>query len=243
MNRTSLALALVIASLAAGASAQHEEIRQTGFHPEKLYQFSDLDHVNLFNGNLIITIPMGESYPLGGGSSYTLMLAYNSSIWRYLEVTPRNPTHSLPCCQPWAIPTQYSNAGLGWTVSLGRFVSEVDSGNNVAHDLFETPDGARHQILNAAPSLSSTFSNDGSFLRFHSSTTTLHTPDGATRAFWPDGSLRRMTDAFGNYVDVQEETDSGGNVADWHITDSAGRSHYVYFKAFNGDSIPGVIGS
>ena len=58
----------------------HEEIRQTGFHPEKLYQFSDLDHVNMFNGNLIITLPMGETYPLGGGSSSDNILVHNSFI-------------------------------------------------------------------------------------------------------------------------------------------------------------------
>jgi YD repeat-containing protein len=229
--RRELCAALLSLAIVPSALAQHSENFERGFAPGKAYHFSDFDHVNLFNGNLTVTIPIGDSYPLGGGSSYALTLVYNSQIWEFNEVTPISPDNP-PCCEPWAFPNRRSNAGLGWMLSLGRYMPIYDPSNQLEAYAFESPDGADHRLnQQIGPDAEST---DGSYLRWHPSTQTLDSPDGSQRTFWGDGYLRRMTDAFGNHVDVQELFYPDGSLASWHITDNVGRSHWVYFKIFGG---------
>jgi len=50
-SRLLLALALTLGSFAAFASSE-DPIMARGFSPETMYQFGNLDSVNLFNGNL-----------------------------------------------------------------------------------------------------------------------------------------------------------------------------------------------
>jgi RHS repeat-associated protein len=236
MKRHALATAVVFL-FASAALAQIPANFERGFVPEKLYHFNDVDHVNMFNGNLVLTIPIGTSYPLGGGSSYSLTLTYNSSVWEFLEVTPNLPGNQS-CCQPWAYPTHRSNAGLGWTLSMGRFFDQFDSETSSTKPVYESPDGSDHEIEGVVRSV------DGSYLRGHPVDQSIDFPDGSTATFYRStglkpvngyGWLQRKTDAFGNYVDVAQEFNAaGGMLSAWHITDSAGRSHYVYFKPFAG---------
>jgi hypothetical protein len=46
--------------------AQQHPSHERGFDPEKVYQLGDLDSVNLLNGNVAITLPLGLSFPVGG---------------------------------------------------------------------------------------------------------------------------------------------------------------------------------
>jgi hypothetical protein len=142
------------------------------------------------------------------------------------------------CCQPWAYPTHRSNAGLGWTLSMGRFFDQFDSATSETKPVYESPDGSDHEIGDLARSV------DGSYLRGHPVDQSIDFPDGSTATFYRStglkpvngyGWLQRKTDAFGNYVDVAQEFSApGGMLSAWHITDSMGRSHYVYFKQFAG---------
>jgi len=50
------------------ASAEHPNHAQ-GFRPENTYELGAIENVNLFNGNLTLTIPIGPSYPVGPGLS------------------------------------------------------------------------------------------------------------------------------------------------------------------------------
>lgn len=98
-----------------------------GFDPTKRYDSSDVDHVNLFNGNLTLGLPLGRSYPLDGGFSVSLGLIYNSSLWDFetwgddeiswpVGQQPENGCAAYT--QAW--PSWLFNAGLGWQASLGR---------------------------------------------------------------------------------------------------------------------------
>ena len=75
-------LALLMASAAVAQEQIHPNLEQ-GVAPNKLYQFGNLDTVNLFNGNLMIHLPIGASYPVGPGFGYQLVLTYNSKVWDY----------------------------------------------------------------------------------------------------------------------------------------------------------------
>src|SRR5437870_7042883 len=76
-------LLLVLSLLALPVFAQKGEIDELGFKAEKVYDFTNIDSVNLFNGNLNISIPIGKRYKVGGALSYQLSLIFNGKIWDY----------------------------------------------------------------------------------------------------------------------------------------------------------------
>ncbi|HEY2322123.1 MAG TPA: hypothetical protein VGJ82_04580, partial [Thermoanaerobaculia bacterium] len=82
-----------------------------GFDPEKVYQIGDIDHVNLFNGNLIIDIPIGPTYTVGGNLKYGFHLVYNGNPWDYMAVDPEHVE---------AMPSRFDNVAVGWRLSLGE---------------------------------------------------------------------------------------------------------------------------
>ncbi|HMB53369.1 MAG TPA: hypothetical protein VKU40_08635, partial [Thermoanaerobaculia bacterium] len=81
------ALALLATSLltAFPAVAQQNPDTAGGFEAGKVYQFGELDSVNLFNGNVTVVLPIGGSYPVNGNLGYGLTLSYNSNLWRHLD--------------------------------------------------------------------------------------------------------------------------------------------------------------
>ncbi|HEV7485035.1 MAG TPA: RHS repeat-associated core domain-containing protein [Thermoanaerobaculia bacterium] len=97
----------------------------------------DYDSVNLFNGNLTVNLPLGPTFTPGGNLSYSFHLVYNGNAWAIVGDTP-----------PEAIPNRFSNAGLGWKVTLGELVaprdpaaSDVSSGGNW---VYIASDGSEH---------------------------------------------------------------------------------------------------
>jgi RHS repeat-associated protein len=75
--------------MAGRAAAQNQHPNQArGFNANGVYSAGDVDHVNLFNGNLTTTIPVGQPYPVNGQLSYSFTLVYNSNPWSPREVCP-----------------------------------------------------------------------------------------------------------------------------------------------------------
>lgn len=184
---------------------------ERGFHPEKLYQFGDLDHVNLFNGNLSVNLPIGERYPVGGGLAYGVSLAYNSKIY---DFKLHRIAHSGPGGGPgsWENQTEtepnlLSNAGVGWFLSVGgRLLSPDDVENNSGGPLingtrdvpanwaYVSPDGAEHVFYSRLtvypttnPQDTALYTRDGSYLRMRSISRDVKEID------FPDGRAYRFT--------------------------------------------------
>src|SRR5258708_26874965 len=107
-HRATLILLSAGIFLAASVSAQQFPSLERGFAPNKYFSFGDIDSINSFNGNLTLQIPLGPSYPVNGGFSYRLTLAYNSKVWDYEEISSLVLT----------VPNRDSNAGMGWTLTL-----------------------------------------------------------------------------------------------------------------------------
>ena len=112
-------LLLVLSLLALPAFAQKGEIDELGFKAEKVYDFTNIDSVNLFNGNLNISIPIGKRYKVGGALSYQLSLIFNGKIWDY-ETWTEYDGNGNPQERGRSYPNLRSNAGLGWRVVLAR---------------------------------------------------------------------------------------------------------------------------
>lgn len=53
-----------------------------GVQPQGSYSVSDIDNINLRNGNVSISIPLASLPPMAGGKlSWTLRAVYNSKLW------------------------------------------------------------------------------------------------------------------------------------------------------------------
>jgi RHS repeat-associated protein len=85
MNRkTSFAVlaVAVLAAIAAGSLyAEESVVLARGFKPNAVFQFNEFDSVNTFNGNLVLTVPLGPAYKSNGTLAYQFSLNYNSHVW------------------------------------------------------------------------------------------------------------------------------------------------------------------
>ena len=73
---------LCIQMLAWGQSPRSSARPDRGTRPNGAYSVSDLENINLTNGNLSLSIPLAGMPPIAGGKlSPALGLTYNSKIW------------------------------------------------------------------------------------------------------------------------------------------------------------------
>jgi YD repeat-containing protein len=238
MRRTLIA-AVVLLFLSLSAAAAEKELReQRGFAPNNVYQVGDLDSVNVSNGNVIVRIPIGQEYSVGPTLKYQFVLTYNSKVWDYRYTEPgTEPVKRFP------MPERQSNAGLGWTLSLGRLV--IVRNTNSHQDeawTYVAPDGAEFQFHNPTtandPPILYAFS--GQYLRLHrlGSIFRIDFPNGEVHTFSQDGELVEMRDPFGNWVAIGHSAD--GNVLT--VSDGYGpptskvRTHSITFAS--GPSYP-----
>src|SRR5215210_2089406 len=72
---------LVTAVPVAFAQTEGDPGSERGFKPEMVYDFNGFDNVNLSNGNLMATIPLGPPYPVSETLSYSFALRYTGNLW------------------------------------------------------------------------------------------------------------------------------------------------------------------
>ncbi|MDP9121058.1 MAG: polymorphic toxin type 33 domain-containing protein [Acidobacteriota bacterium] len=81
--RISLRVFLLLGAVAARLAADVHPNGQAGVAIDAALHVGDIDNINLWNGALTLTIPLGPSYPAGGALSYRLMVASISNPWDY----------------------------------------------------------------------------------------------------------------------------------------------------------------
>lgn len=231
MKRCTWAL---LAALLAVPCADAEQLpsRARGMSADSVYQIGDLDNVNLFSGNLTIAIPIGQSYSVSPQLSYRLALAYNSSVWDFDDelscLDQNNKRHYFN----FPYPTPSSNAGVGWSLHLGRLYERNDAIYNRHNPnwLYVAPDGSQHNLYeelhpNEETTAGVRYSNNGTYLRLDArdlSQVKIESPDGLVRTFSRADGRYRLTqtaDRFGNWMQISYVGST------WEITDSHGRSH------------------
>jgi RHS repeat-associated protein len=235
-----VATLLFLALPALPAAAEQQPSRARGMSADSVYQIGDLDTINHFNGNLTIAIPIGQAYPVSPQLSYRLTLAYNSSVWDYEDLLDCPGDKNQPQLYNFPYPTPHSNAGVGWSLHLGRLFAPNDAVYNKHNPnwLYVAPDGSQHNFYEELHPREATtagvfYSNDGTYLRLDVrdlSLVTVEAPDGLVRTFSrADGRYRliKAADRFGNWMEIAYDSST------WEITDSHGRSHLL---TLNGDS-------
>src|SRR5882757_2286286 len=115
--------------------AQEERSPNKGFQAGNSYSISDVENVNLQNGDLLLNIPLASLTP-GRGTSpgYTVALHYNSKLWdSHLEQKSNgNPDQSGN--------TRYTKEllefadGGGWTMNSNGYELNVINRMNLEED-------------------------------------------------------------------------------------------------------------
>jgi len=227
--RSLLLVAFVALVAPHAALSQIHPNHAQGFEPQRAFEVGDLENVNLFNGNLTLTLPIGQRYPVGGDFSYGLTLTYNGNVWEWEEDSLLGANGYEYFLE--AIPMKRSNAGLGWELHLGRINPPRSQYSNSSNWVYESPDGALHELF---PNLHSdgtqtagyVYTQDGTYLRFDTSFRKLEHPDGSIQWFDTSGRLYAMEDRYGNSFGVSYPS----NPTRWVITDDHNRTQTVYFK-------------
>ena len=245
MSRRGIFLLLFLAlALAGPARADVHPNTAPGFPAEQSFHVGDVDSVNLFNGGLTLTIPIGDSYPVDGGFSYRLKLVYNSNPWLFKTIHYLIPPDFHEVTRRQASPTPCSNAGLGWRVSLGRLNPpcqvvdpDVPTPN---HPIYQDENGTDHVFYNvlhtgdaedALPAgvADVEYTRDGSYLRlkvYSAGYSEVEFPDGSVRRFDAStGMPTSIRDPFGNSLSISYATAN-----QWVLTDSQGRVQRIYFR-------------
>ncbi len=141
MRKRNLLPLLLLTTLALSARAQVSENLARGFEPEKVYQVGDVDNVNVFNGNLIVDIPIGPTFPVGGQLKYGFHLVYNGNPWDF-EVINQMAR---------AMPSRFNNVAIGWQLTMGELVGPNDTLSTSLEEngnwLYAGPDGSEHPFF------------------------------------------------------------------------------------------------
>lgn len=240
-----LLVLLVLTASASGAATDPNNARGFG---DQVYQMGQLDSINVFNGNLTVRLPIGMRYAVGPMLSYQLILTHNSKVWDY-EFVDLTGDPLYPGYKRRAIPERYSNAGLGWTLSLGRLAPPMAATHSTpGHGwIYIAPDGGEHEFASKLrendPAPTGTdrafsYTTDGSYLRLRrypsdiSQQQThfeLEFPSGEKHTFDWTGRLTKMQDRYVNNVIITYPIEN--NVPVWTITDTNGRTQKVIFKS------------
>ena len=195
-----LILAILSLALSAPTLGQTPPERERGFKADLLYQLQDFDSVNLFNGNLNLSIPLA-AYPVSADVSYAFALRYAGNVWENHERCHQR-LQSDQCSAVWRL--QRDNAGVGWRFSFGELqdlrTSFYGAGTGTGWQ-YVSPDGGEHNFYPTLhePACSSTittdcdsvttdvwYTRDGTYLR-------LKKVDGAMVVEFPDGQRHRFT--------------------------------------------------
>ena len=224
-RRLYLALFALLILGALPAVAQKDPTSELGFHPERLYHFTEVDSVNANNGNLVVALPVGLSYTLSPTLSYQFNLVYNSKVWDYETWEDDGVIYRE------ARPSWRSDAGLGWIFSMGRLLPPTDP-TTLPPPYKTGPPGTYEWIYEGPSGDEHNFGSDQVALRLvrESPTSTIYrvfSIDGVTRKFdcvFGRCYLQEISDSFGNWVRIDTS-----DLSQWIVTDSADRTHTIRF--------------
>jgi YD repeat-containing protein len=202
-----IAALLFVLSLAAPALfAEQDRTQLKGFTPEGVFQFLGLDNVNIFSGNLVLTVPLGQEYAVGGGLTYRFQFVCNGNLWDSEVTDDPECHHAVPgyrdgCIPVDALADRRANAGLGCIVTLGRLFppQHVTTSEASAKWTYEAPDGSDHHFEATLYADSTTaddgvdveYTRDGTYLRMRRISDTervIEFPDGTVHRFEPSGT-------------------------------------------------------
>lgn len=216
---------------------------KSGFEPFGSYSANGPDVVNLYNGNLVVTIPLLE-IPGRAGQKFTIQASYNLKQW-WLKPIGVNELAVWPMEEY----EERSPGGdrMGWIIRAVPDVPQADmevqvglrNGQEWYRRIWNItmPDGSRHRAHNTTtdmynPSLAGQANTyrtvDGSYLFLDHSTLFLYDRSGTQMDIW----AKKTTDTNGNYV-TRQTTDVNTVWQDTTYVDTV--SHAIRVRHYKGD--------
>ncbi len=239
-----IALAALILALAVPAVAQKGPDLELGFQPGKLYDYSEIDSVNLFNGNLMLTVPIGPRKQVSKTLSYQMQVIYNGKVWDHEAVEGCVPAPwGVPYCTE-SLPNRRSNAGLGWRLTFGRLLPPSDptiiprTTSTREAFVYESAAGDEHGFYGTEDVM---VSMDASALRLvkvpasPKASYDVEFPSGERHRFeWERNAyrLKKISDRFGSWVTFTYEYDEANDdrrVLKQTILDSTATEHVIHY--------------
>jgi hypothetical protein len=232
-----ISLAFPLTASASVAAQSHPNLSR-GSGEDKAVDATRWDEINLFNGNLSLTIPLGQWYPLTDGFGYQLLLHYNSNVWDYNQRSSNIISAS---------PVKYANSGFGWDLSMGRLIDPFAPNNQLRTWVYLEPDGTPRPLYHTLHADvyeaedNVYYTRDGSYYRLSQSgpACLLEAPDGVVRTFeLADGEWRlvKIADRFNNSLAISYSTLNA-----WTLTDNHGRTQVIHFKSDPTGAYPALV--
>ncbi len=113
--------ALAMSPLVSGQTIPQPKETLPGFKADQVYDSGGVDHVNIYNGDPQVVIPIGPEYPLGPERTWQLKAHYSAKLWHV--ATSNTCGFDVECVGKLTRRAQingYPTLGAGWTLSLGH---------------------------------------------------------------------------------------------------------------------------
>lgn len=167
MKRILLLLLLLLALPL--AAREDDPALARGFQPGAVFNTNDIDSINAFNGNLLITVPVGPEFQTSGALRYRFTAHYESNIWEHREIQgittgdAGGVEYGQPRTYRWwdhnfiprgegddtrgseTYPT-LSNAGFGWWFGVTGRLSVIRDESGNLRPAYRTLDGVWHSL-------------------------------------------------------------------------------------------------
>lgn len=183
-----------------------------GFLPHQPFlSDGEIEAINTVNGNVNLSIPLGQVYTVGPLLRYQLRVTHNSDAWSHATVACSSPNCPLIPTTLIALPQRANNAGIGWELHFGQLyppqkpqgLDPLDrqtwpnnadpAGTESDSWLYVSPDGSSHTLHRlpgrtavSVEGLPVRYSKDGSHLRMRqidSDTVVVEHPNGLLSQF------------------------------------------------------------
>lgn len=229
--RRSLAF-LILFAVAAGLFAQNGPDDDPDSAPgfvNNVFHSSNVDSVNLYNGQLTVPIPVGPSYPIGPNLRFQALLTYNSRVTEYGNPGGFTSDYYRPLIGNSAL-------GIGWSFQPGKIgwcgqagicyfrpdgAEIVFSRTDPVNATYKrTQDASRYRLLPASgPNGPEMWDEDGNHYVFgHQVTGFDDDPNNYIHDFGRGRNgwyLTSLTDPFGNTMAVQYYQGAGVTTPVW----------------------------
>ncbi len=163
-------------------SIAQERRPDRGLQAGNSYAISDIETVNLQNGNMVLNIPLA-SLPAGKGSSpgYTVSLKYNSKLWDSRQERREDGIPDETGNTKYMRELLQASSVGGWHLDTGQYTLEVVSRLNLEEQVLCVP-GNDYEIA-----------KNGHIFKLE-----MRLPDGSVKEFRPLGSGIEFSDIFGD---------------------------------------------
>ena len=134
-----VAASIAILACALTASWAVNENETVGFQTNHLFEQGTFgENIDVLNGGLNLSIPIGPKYKVSPNLSYQLTLSYGSKIWDHTVYGDSSRDKLMG----------RSNMGLGFRLHMGRIYKDIeyDGATITCTWYFVTPDGNQHEL-------------------------------------------------------------------------------------------------